>query len=148
MNSEIFSKANILFDNESTTQDESFKKIAQFVVQQGYSDSPDSFYVGLKNRETESTTGFKDGIAIPHSNDDSVQKPGLFLIKLAQGIEWQALDGKSIKVAFVLSIPKNGSTEHLKLLSKIARKLMDDEFRNTILTTDDITVLTETIEKI
>jgi len=48
MNSEIFSKANILFDNESTTQDESFKKIAQFVAQQGYSDSPDSFYVGFK----------------------------------------------------------------------------------------------------
>jgi Phosphotransferase system mannitol/fructose-specific IIA domain (Ntr-type) len=96
----------------------------------------------------ESTTGFKDGIAIPHSNDDSVDKPGLFLIKFTNGIEWKALDDKPIKVAFVLSIPKNGSTEHLKLLSKIARKLMDDEFRQNILDSDDQEVLSEAINQI
>lgn len=148
MDKEIFNKENIFYDQNSNTQDEAFRSIGKFVAEKGYSNSADAFYKGLKAREVESTTGFKDGIAIPHSNDDSVDKPGLFLIKFTNGIEWKALDDKPIKVAFVLSIPKNGSTEHLKLLSKIARKLMDDEFRQNILDSDDQEVLSEAINQI
>ncbi|TGD23215.1 PTS sugar transporter subunit IIA [Companilactobacillus suantsaicola] len=148
MDKEIFNIENIFYDQTSTTQDEAFKSIGQFVAEKGYSNSADDFYKGLKAREVESTTGFKDGIAIPHSNDDSVIKPGLFLIKFSNGIEWNALDKKPIKVAFVLSIPKNGSTEHLKLLSKIARKLMDDEFRTSILENDDKNILSDAIDQI
>lgn len=148
MDKEIFNNENIFYDNDSKTQDEAFQSIANFVAERGYSSSADGFYQGLKAREQESTTGFKDGIAIPHSNDDSVTKPGLFLIKFDNAIEWDALDKKPIRVAFVLSIPKNGSTEHLKLLSKIARKMMDDEFRQTVLESNDNAVLFETINQI
>lgn len=148
MEKEIFNQANIFFDNESQTQDEAFQSIAKFVSDNGYSTSENDFYEGLKNRENESTTGFKDGIAIPHSNDDSVVKPGLFLVKFSNAIEWDALDKKPITVAFVLSIPKNGSTEHLKLLSKIARKLMDENFRQTILENEDKVVLATTVDEI
>jgi len=148
MDKEIFNVNNIYFDNDSKTQDEAFQKIGQFVADLNYSTSSDDFYHGLLNREKESTTGFKDGIAIPHSNDDSIVKPGLFLIKFANSIEWDALDQKPIKVAFALSIPKAGAKEHLKLLSKIARKLMDDEFRKTILENDDIEVLSKTVDDI
>ncbi|GEO63189.1 PTS sugar transporter subunit IIA [Companilactobacillus nantensis] len=148
MEKEIFNQTNIFFDNESQTQDEAFQSIAKFVSYNGYSTSENDFYEGLKNREKESTTGFKDGIAIPHSNDDSVVKPGLFLVKFSNAIEWDSLDKKPITVAFVLSIPKNGSTEHLKLLSKIARKLMDENFRQTILENEDKVVLATTVDEI
>lgn len=148
MDKTIFNQENILFDTTSTTQDEAFKNIAEFVAQKGYSDSSHDFYEGLKNREKESTTGFKDGIAIPHSNDDSISKPGLFLIKFDQEIEWDALDKKPVKVAFALSIPKDGATEHLKLLSKIARKLMDENFRQAILENTDTEVLFTTVDEI
>ena len=148
MEKEIFTAENIIFDDLSKTQDEAFQNIAQFVFEQGYSSSANDFYEGLKTRERESTTGFKDGIAIPHSNDSSVLKPGLFLIKFSNAIEWESLDKKPIQVAFVLSIPKNGSTEHLKLLSKIARKLMDDEFRQKILDSQEVTILASTVEEI
>lgn len=148
MNKEIFNQENIYFDKASQTQDDAFKQIAKFVVEKNYSTDVESFYQGLVNREKESTTGFKDGIAIPHSNDASITKPGLFLIKLDNAIEWNALDKKPIKVAFVLSIPKEGAKEHLKLLSKIARKLMDDEFRQNILENDDIATLSATVDEI
>lgn len=148
MDKAIFTQENIFFDNDSQTQDEAFQSIAKFVSEKGYSSSETDFYEGLKNREKESTTGFKDGIAIPHSNDNSITKPGLFLAKFAHPIEWDALDKKPINVAFVLSIPKDGSTEHLKLLSKIARKLMDENFRQTILENEDKGILADTVDEI
>lgn len=148
MDKNVFNVNNILFDHESKTQEDAFKFLADNVNRLGYSNAADSFFAGLVNREKESTTGFKNGIAIPHSNDDSVLKPGLFVVKFDNAIEWNALDKKPVTVAISLSIPKDGSKEHLRLLSKIARKLMDEEFTNTILKNDDPDVLAQAIDEI
>lgn len=148
MDKNIFNKNNILFDHESKTQEDAFKFLASNVNRLGYSESAIGFFDGLVNREKESTTGFKNGIAIPHSNDDSVLKPGLFVVKFDNAIEWNALDKKPVTMAISLSIPKDGSKEHLRLLSKIARKLMDEEFTNTILKNDDPDILAQAINEI
>ena len=100
------------------------------------------------NREKETTTGFKNGIAIPHSNDASVKRPGLFVIKFDHQIEWNALDKKPVQVAIALSIPQEGSKEHLRLLSEIARKLMDEDFTKIILENDDPDILAQAINEI
>ena len=58
----------------------------------------------------------------------------MFLIKFKNGIEWNSLDGKAIKTAFALTIPEDGAENHLKILSAIATELIDDDFRNNIVT--------------
>ncbi|MGX7043610.1 PTS sugar transporter subunit IIA [Pediococcus acidilactici] len=148
MDANVFSKANILFDHDSQTQEEAFHAIAEHVNKLGYADSVDSFFTGLMNREKETTMGFKNGIAIPHSNDASVKRPGLFVIKFDHQIEWNALDKKPVQVAIALSIPQEGSKEHLRLLSKIARKLMDEDFTKIILENDDPDILAQAINEI
>lgn len=148
MDKAIFDETHIYYDHESQTQAVAFANVAKFVADCGYVASADQYCQGLKDREIEATTGFKNGIAIPHSNDDSVLKPGLFLVKFDHGIEWRALDKQPIKLGFFLTIPKAGATEHLKLLSKIARKLMDEEFSQTVIENDDRDVLAAAIEEI
>jgi len=148
MEQAIFNKTHIFYDHNSKTQAEAFANVAKFVQTAGYVTDAGLFCQGLKDREIEATTGFKNGIAIPHSNDDSVRKPGLFLVKFDHGIEWQALDKQPITLGFFLTIPKAGATEHLKLLSKIARKLMDEEFSRTVIESNDPDILTAAIEEI
>ncbi|MDO1604495.1 PTS sugar transporter subunit IIA [Lactobacillus sp. YT155] len=148
MEKDIFNEKNILIDSTSTTQDQAFKSIAELVAGNDYATSADEFYEGLKNRELETTTGFKNGIAIPHSNDDSVLKTGLFFIKFSNPIEWNALDKKPVDTALALSIPKNGGKEHLKILSSVARKLMDEEFTNSLKEETDIKKIVELINEI
>lgn len=148
MEKEIFVPEHIFYDHDSQTQTEAFESVAKFVYDCGYVSDAEQFAEGLKARETEATTGFKNGIAIPHSNDSSVLKPGLFLVKFDHGIEWQALDKQPIHVGFFLTIPKAGEREHLKLLSKIARKLMDEKFSQTIITNDDVATLAAAIDEI
>lgn len=148
MNRESFNEKNVLFDVESTTQDEVFRKIASLAFKQGYTTNEEKYYNSLIDRENEVTTGFKDGFAIPHGKDDTVIKPGVFLFKFTNDIEWNALDGKPVKVAIALAIPEQGAEEHLKVLSSIARKLIDDDFRNNLLEETDIANLTNIIEEI
>ncbi|MBP2097511.1 PTS sugar transporter subunit IIA [Enterococcus rivorum] len=133
MNAKVFNQTHILFDDGAKTQEEAFRVIANFAFEKGFVASEEFYYEGLKAREVESTTGFKDQIAIPHSKHATVLKPGLFLVKFSHAIPWKALDSQPIKVAFALTIPEEGAKEHLKLLSLIARKLIDDEFREGVL---------------
>ncbi|EOH8748507.1 PTS sugar transporter subunit IIA [Enterococcus faecalis] len=134
MNAEVFNQQHILFDETATTQEEAFRVIAEFAHEMGFVTNAQAYFEGLKEREAEATTGFKDQLAIPHSKNTAVLKPGIFLVKFAHKIPWQALDGQPVKVAFALTIPEEGATEHLKLLSLIARKLIDQTFREGILT--------------
>ena len=134
---ELFSEDHIYVDENSTTQDEAFKFIASIAKKHGYVKSEEDFYHGLQEREKEATTGFNDGIAIPHSKNSTVISPGVFLIKFKNPIEWDSLDGKKITTAFALTIPEDGAENHLKILSTIAKELIDDNFRNTVITETD-----------
>lgn len=148
MDSKIFKEDHILFDESAKTQEEAFKVIANIAFEKGYVSDEKIFFDGLKDREEEATTGFKEGIAIPHSKDASVIKPGMFLIKFKHSIDWQALDKKPVNTAFALTIPEEGASEHLKLLSLIVRKLIDTDFREGILNNNDPKELTSIIDTI
>lgn len=148
MNKAVFNQEHILFDETSTTQEEAFKSLAKFAYDAGFVSDEESYFNGLKEREQEATTGFKDHIAIPHCKSSVNKKPGLFLLKFAHDIPWNSLDKKPVKVAFGLTIPEEGATEHLKLLSLIARKLIDQEFRDGVLKQDTPELLAEIIDQI
>lgn len=148
MDTQVFNKEHIAFDATAKTQDEAFHAIAKLVHTAGFVEEEHLFYKGLCEREEESTTGFTDGIAIPHSKCDTVKKPGVFLIKFANPIEWNSLDGELIRVAIALTIPNNGGENHLRILSKIARKMIHEEFRTALKSTNEIDILYKTIAQI
>ncbi|MHC5251010.1 PTS sugar transporter subunit IIA [Listeria kieliensis] len=148
MNNQIFNEANIVFDETATTQTGAFEAIAWAAYQNGYVKSAKDFVEALKLREQESTTGFKDGIAIPHGKSETVVRPGLILVKYKSAIEWQALDQKPVQVALALTIPVEGASEHLKILSLIARKLIDDGFRETLITAENPAELVRLMDEI
>lgn len=72
----------------------------------------------------------------------------MFFVRFVNEISWNALDSKPVKVALALKISEDGATEHLKLLSLIARKLIDDQFREDILSKKNPNNLTAVIDKI
>ena len=147
-NEELFSANQIFIDENSTTKDEAFKFAAKLAKECGIIENEEEYYKGLHQRETEVTTGFNDGIAIPHCKNDTVIKSGLLLIKFINPIEWDSLDGKPITTAFVLAIPENGEEKHLKLLSSIAGGLIDDEFRLKVASENDKDKLFELVSQI
>ncbi|MFB1049981.1 PTS sugar transporter subunit IIA [Paraliobacillus sp. JSM ZJ581] len=137
MMDDMFSLDNITFDSNATTKDEALKFIGTFAHEQNIVKSEKAFYKGLKKREKEVTTGFKDGIAIPHCKNKTVIKPSIMVIKFNHPIEWESMDDKSVSLAFSLAIPEGENQQHLKVLSNISRALIDDVFTRAILKTTD-----------
>ena len=83
-------------------------------------------------REEEGTTGFGQGIAIPHGKSADVLEPTLLVGRLASPVDWQAMDDAPVDTLFLILVPETSHQEHLQLLAKLARKLMHEEFVATL----------------
>jgi fructose-specific phosphotransferase system IIA component len=91
------------------------------------------FTKALLEREKLSTTGIGDGIAIPHAKHKSVVKPALAFGISKEGIDYESLDGKPAHIFFMIAVPEKGNDLHLEALSKLARMLIHEDFREGLL---------------
>lgn len=85
----------------------------------------------LKAREEEVSTGFEDGIAIPHGKIENLDEPIINVIRTSD-INWPSMDGNGTNFIICILVPINGGSEHLKILGEITRKLVNSEFRNAL----------------
>ncbi len=76
-------------------------------------------------RERLGSTGFGNGVAIPHGRVKNVTETMLLFIQLAKPIEYDAIDGKPVDLLFVLVVPEESTDEHLQILSQLAEMFSD-----------------------
>ena len=120
-----------LVEEKLENKEQLLRLIAQKAAELGYVDSESDCYRGLLERERQQSTGFEDGFAIPHCKDQTVKEPRLLIFKTPP-IPWDTLDGRPVQFSFVLLIPEQSAAEHLKYLSKIAKSLLDEEYRQRL----------------
>ena len=74
-------------------------------------------------REEIMSTGIGDGIAIPHAKSNYVSDTICSIVILNESVEYNAIDGQPINIAFMLLGRENNVGSHLRILSKISRFL-------------------------
>ena len=82
-------------------------------------------YDAVLQRERLGSTGVGNGIAIPHGKLTSCTKIVGVFARLDRAIEFDALDGAPVDLAFLLVAPETSGADHLKALARIARVLRD-----------------------
>ncbi|HFR4181115.1 fructose-specific PTS transporter subunit EIIC [Bacillus cereus] len=121
-------------DLKGETRDDIIDEMIQKLKHVGALHSVTEFKQAIMNREQESTTGIGINIAIPHGKSVAVRKPSVVFGIKQSGIDWKSLDGTEAKLIFMIAVPKgNEGNEHLKILQMLSRKLMDDSFRERLL---------------
>ncbi len=125
--SQIMSLETIKVDVKATSQKEVFQQIAATAKQHGIITDPGAIVDGFLQREKESTTGMEQGIAIPHTERSEVLKPAIIIFKLADGVEWKALDGQPIRIVIAMLIPTGTASNHLYYLSEVSKMLVHQE---------------------
>lgn len=115
-----------------------FCDVAKKALELGIIDNIEDFVNGLENREMEVSTCFEDGIAIPHCKDNSVKRAAIFIVKSKKDIVWD--DNKNrANFVIVLAVPNGNNTTHIKLLSTVARKMVNKSFSDKVLALDNST---------
>ncbi|QBQ54121.1 PTS IIA-like nitrogen regulatory protein PtsN [Nitrosococcus wardiae] len=90
-------------------------------------DSADVFDC-LLARERLGSTGLGDGIAIPHARMAGNQHTLAALVRLDQGIDFDALDQQPVDLFCALLVPEESAQIHVQLLAQLAEMFRDPEF--------------------
>ncbi len=102
--------------------------VSELIAEQSPALSADHIYSALLAREQLGSTGIGNGIAIPHCRVADCDKITGALVTLSEGIDFDAIDSRSVDLLFVLIVPAEETDEHLKVLSALATLFHQDSF--------------------
>ncbi|SCC48022.1 PTS fructose transporter subunit IIABC [Bacillus wiedmannii] len=95
------------------------------------------FKEAILKRESQSTTGIGEGIAIPHAKTKAVKQPAICFGRSVSGINYESLDGQPAHLFFMIAASEGANNTHLETLSRLSTLLMDEGFRKQLLEAKD-----------
>ena len=138
---------NVFVAEDFASRDEALSFVSNQAVKAGIANDADAVMNAFLAREAEGTTGMMEGFAIPHAKSDAITEAAVIVVKDDSGVTgWDTMDGAPVNVAIALLIPgAQAGTTHLKILSKVAEALMDEDFRATVKGSSDAAEIAKTI---
>ena len=138
---------NVFVAEDFASRDEALSFVSNQAVKAGIASDADAVLNAFLAREAEGTTGMMEGFAIPHAKSDAITEAAVIVVKDESGVTgWDTMDGAPVNVAIALLIPgAQAGTTHLKILSKVAEALMDEDFRATVKGSTDAAEIAKTI---
>jgi fructose PTS system EIIBC or EIIC component len=108
-------------------KDDVIERLAAMVVGAGRATDTGRLTADAMAREGQSATGLPGGIAIPHCRSESVTTPSLAFARLDPKVDFGAPDGPA-DLVFLIAAPAGGESDHLTLLTALARALVRPDF--------------------
>jgi nitrogen PTS system EIIA component len=81
----------------------------------------------LWQRERLGSTGLGHGVAIPHAKHPGIKRIVGVFARLAEPVDFDAMDGDKVDIVFLLLAPEGAGADHLKALACISRLLRDGQ---------------------
>ncbi|MEO0048792.1 MAG: hypothetical protein RL556_124 [Actinomycetota bacterium] len=136
----------VIVDIDANTKEEATKLLAERLHAAGRLTEIDGYLKAVAAREEHFPTGIEGGIAIPHAQSDLVLTPSVAVATSTKGIDFGADDGPS-HLIFLIAAPASGDSAHLTILAKLARKVMNEEFRDELRAEKNPAVIAETVTR-
>jgi len=125
--------ANRIIDIVSDNKNDALKELAQVI---GTSDMvPDEalFLKKIYERENLMSTGIGYSIAVPHIRDASIQDFVIALGRKAEGLDYESIDNKPVKLIFMIGASEAQDKDYIRLLSRLVLRLKNKTFMKNLL---------------
>lgn len=83
-------------------------------------------------REETCATDLGLGFALPHAKSPAARAASVAFLRPRRPFRWGAAKSP-VRGVLLIAVPENGGQEHLRLIARLARRLMDEEFRAALL---------------
>lgn len=113
------------------------RALAQHLVEAGSVNDADDLYRKLWEREKLGSTGIGGGVAIPHCKLNGLDRVVLAVGMVKEGIDFDAADGKPVRLFFLLISPHDSPADHLQSLAAISKWVKADRHVERILKLGD-----------
>ncbi|AXK35208.1 PTS lactose transporter subunit IIC [Streptomyces armeniacus] len=115
----------------ASTKEEATHALAERLAAAGRVTDLDGFLADVAAREEQMPTGLEGGIGIPHCRSGHVTEPTLAFGRAAEPVDFGASDGPA-DLIFLIAAPDGADSDHLSILSGLARHLMDPSFTEAL----------------
>ena len=130
---ELLTKDTIAMDLSASDKNGVIDELVNQLDKAGKLSDVASFKEAIHNRESQSTTGIGEGIAIPHAKVAAVKSPAIAFGKSKEGVDYQSLDMQPAHLFFMIAAPEGGAQTHLDALAKLSGILMDENVRERLI---------------
>ncbi len=137
--SRLISKKNIDLGFEGKDAGKLLGHLVQMAVNTGLTADGEKLLRELKIRENMLSTALGNSIAIPHPRNPDrnlFPKPGMLIAYCREGIDFNAPDGKPVKLFFLICAPDE--RVHLKMLASIAKLIHKQKILQRIAETGNV----------
>ncbi len=115
------------------TKAEIIDEMVEILYSAGKLNDKEEYKKEILKRESQSSTGLEEGIAIPHAKTSAVKVPSIAFGLSKEGVDYESLDGEPSKLFFMIAAPANAADSHIEVLSKLTTMLLDDDVREKLL---------------
>ena len=127
----IIEKKLICLDIVGDNKQNIINNLSEVAFQNGKINDLEAYRNAVYKREEEFSTALGYLVAMPHGRSNGVNEPFVVFGRCKDEIVW---DENEIKLIFMIGIPfQNRDKTHMKILANISRKLIDDSFRESLL---------------
>ena len=130
---DLLSEESIELNVEAKDKNDIIDKMTRLMLKTGRINNLEEYKKLVLKREEEGSTGVGEEIAIPHGKGECVTEPGLVAMVVPNGVDYDALDGKPVKLLFMIAAPNTSDNVHLDVLSRLSTMLMDSNFKNKLI---------------
>jgi len=126
---DAFRRPCVRIANDIKTKDDVLRNVAAMAVETGLAGrhSAADVQAALAYREQVGSTGFENGIAIPHCVLDNVEEFIAGIMLVPSGVDFGSVDGSLSRIFGFIVGPKAERTRHIQLLSAVSRMLSEEE---------------------
>ncbi len=115
------------------TKEEIIDEMIGMLMDNGRLNDREEYKKEILKRESQSSTGLEEGIAIPHAKTKAVKIPSIAFGRSLEGVDYDSLDGEPSKLFFMIAAPADATDSHIEVLSKLTTLLLDDNLRENLL---------------
>ena len=131
--SEILTTDSVITPLSGSTKENILRELIAALPMNRSGIADDDIYKAVMERESITSTGIGDGIAIPHAKFDIKEELVMSVGIADKDVDFAALDNKPVRIFFMLLSRKDVAGLHIRMLAKIARFLRHEKFKKELL---------------
>lgn len=122
---DLITPSRVVADAHATSKKRLLEQLASLLDDGTGEATERGIFEALCRREKLGSTGLGRGVAIPHGRSAAVDRPAGAFMRLAEPIEFDAVDGQRVDLVFALVVPEHFTDQHLMFLAALAELFSD-----------------------
>jgi len=138
LDADVIAPELIRLDTPSRTPDEAIKELCDLLELGGRVEDAHALEEVVWRREQVYATDLGFGFAIPHGKAATVRASSIAFLRPRRPFQWLGKNMAPVRGVLLIAVPATAKgEEHLKLIARLSRRLMHEDFREALLSARD-----------